>query len=121
MTFEITATLTFPASHQIRLYDGSLEQLHGHNWQVKVTVGAERLDSIGVVMDFHELERRLQKILAPLENRHLSDVPPFDTRNPSAENVALHIGESLELPQRVQLLSVEVWEAPGNSAIVRFR
>ena len=43
MSFEITTTRQFSASHQLRLYDGSLEPLHGHNWQVKVTVAADSL------------------------------------------------------------------------------
>ena len=37
MAFEITTTRHFSASHQLVLYDGTLEPLHGHNWQVRVT------------------------------------------------------------------------------------
>src|SRR4051812_27370017 len=37
MPFEITTTRTFSAAHQLRLPDGSIEPLHGHNWRVKVT------------------------------------------------------------------------------------
>jgi len=120
MKFEISATMSFSASHQIRLYDGSIEPLHGHNWQVKASVGASTLDSISVVMDFHELERRMQSIFARFEDRHLNEVAPFDSLNPSAENVALYIGQNLALPPRVRLLSIEVWETPANSALVRF-
>ena len=118
--FEITTTRSFSAAHALRLYDGSVEPLHGHNWRVKVTVAASRLDAIGVVMDFHELERLVDAILAPLHNRHLNDVEPFTGElNPSAENVALHIGRSLSLGQSARLLSVEVWETDTNSAIYR--
>ena len=117
MGFQITTTRFFSAAHQLRLYDGSLEPLHGHNWKVKVVVGSSKLDSIGVVMDFHELERLLDRIIAPLHNTHLNDTPPFSAMNPSAENVALHIGRSLQLPASVQLLSVEVWETDANSAV----
>ena len=119
MPFEITVTRAFSASHQLRLYDGSLEPLHGHNWNVIVTVGAQQLDQIGVVMDFHELQRLLEQIVAPMHNRHLNDLPAFGgsaARNPSAENVALHIAENLRLPNHVQLLSVEVWETESCRA-----
>jgi 6-pyruvoyltetrahydropterin/6-carboxytetrahydropterin synthase len=119
MTFEITARGGFSASHQLRLYDGSLEALHGHNWSVRVRVAAERLDSIGVVMDFHELERRLWQITDGLDNRHLNELVPFVEMNPSAENVALFISGALALPERVRLVDVEVWETPENSARVR--
>jgi len=120
MAFDITARREFSAAHQLRLYDGSLEPLHGHNWVVVVTVSADKLDEIGVVMDFHELERLLDRILAPLHNSHLNDVEPFKSElNPTTENVALHIAKSLQLPPDVRVKSVEVWETAANSAIYR--
>src|SRR5687767_11987855 len=75
MPFEITTTRRFSAAHQLRLYDGSLEPVHGHNWRVKVTVTAERLDSIGVVMDFHLLERLVDEVVVPMHNRDLNELP----------------------------------------------
>jgi 6-pyruvoyltetrahydropterin/6-carboxytetrahydropterin synthase len=121
MPFEITTTRQFSAAHQLRLYDGSLEPLHGHNWQVRVVVAADALDEIGVVMDFHALERLVDEIIGPLHNRHLNELAPFRANNPSAEYVALHIGQSLRprLPPRVKLTLVEVWETPQNSAVYR--
>jgi 6-pyruvoyltetrahydropterin/6-carboxytetrahydropterin synthase len=117
MTFEITTTRTFCASHQLVLYDGSLEPLHGHNWVVRVAVTAPRLDPIGVVMDFHELERLVDAIVVPMHNRHLNELEPFKSElNPSAENVALHVARSLKLPEGVALRAVTVWETPQNSA-----
>jgi len=120
MAFEISTTRIFSAAHALRLYDGSLEPVHGHNWRVQVTVAAEKLDAIGVVMDFHELERLVDLILAPLHNRHLNEVPPFARElNPSAENVALYVGRSLRLPNPARLVSVKVWETDTNSATYR--
>jgi 6-pyruvoyltetrahydropterin/6-carboxytetrahydropterin synthase len=118
MPFEITTTRRFSAAHQLRLYDGSLEPVHGHNWRVKVTVAAAELDAIGVVMDFHALERLVDAIVVPMHNRHLNDLPAFGERglNPSAENVALHVGRSLRLPASVRLARVDVWETDTNRA-----
>jgi 6-pyruvoyltetrahydropterin/6-carboxytetrahydropterin synthase len=117
MPFEITIRRDFSASHQLRLYDGSLEPLHGHNWRVEVTVAAEKLDQIGVVMDFHELQRIVDEIVTPMHNRHLNDLPAFAKLNPSAENVALHIAQSLA--SRVKVQSVQVWETPDCRAAWR--
>ena len=120
MPFEITARREFAAAHQLRLYDGQLEPLHGHNWIVIVAVAADKLDAIGVVMDFHELDRLLDDILRPLHNRHLNEVEPFKSSlNPSTENVALHVGRGLALLANVTLKSVEVWETAANSATYR--
>lgn len=74
---------------------------------------------MGVVMDFHELERLVDGILAPLHNSHLNDTPSFASVNPSAENVAYHIGLRLALPANVRLQLVEVWETDTNSAVYR--
>jgi 6-pyruvoyltetrahydropterin/6-carboxytetrahydropterin synthase len=119
MPFQISTTREFAAAHALRLYDGSLEPVHGHNWRVRVTVAAPALDPIGVVMDFHDLERLLDALLTPLHNRHLNEVPPFaGGLNPSAENVALHVGRSIapNLPAPVRLTAVEVWETSSNRA-----
>ena len=117
MPFIITSKREFSASHQLRLYDGSLEPLHGHNWELQVVVSAKQLDKIGVVMDFHELERLIDAVISPMHNSHLNDLPVFKKLNPSAENVAMTIGKQLKLPKGVKLVSVEVWETRGNSAI----
>lgn len=117
--FEISTTRRFSAAHQIRLYDGSLEPVHGHNWRVRVTVAAAELDRIGVVMDFHELERLVDDVVRPWHNGHLNEVPAFARLNPTAENVAVAVAGSVRLPARVRLVSVEVWETDENRAVVR--
>ncbi len=120
--YQITIRREFCAAHAIRLSDGSFEPLHGHNWTVAVTVGADELDEIEVVMDFHVLEAHLDELLATADNRSLNDVPPFrDGVSPTAERVAWWIGEHVikALPPHVQLDSVEVGEAPGCTATYR--
>jgi 6-pyruvoyltetrahydropterin/6-carboxytetrahydropterin synthase len=119
MPFEITTTREFAASHQLRLYDGSLEPLHGHNWRVRVTVAGEGLDEIGVVMDFHDLERLVDEVVGPMHNRHLNEVAAFAELNPSAENVAVVVARGLKLPGQVRLVAVQVWETLQNSAVYR--
>ncbi len=120
MPFEITTTRAFAAAHQLRLPDGSVEPLHGHNWRVRVTVSAAKLDAIGTVMDFHELERLVDTVTGPMHNRHLNELEPFARElNPSAENVAFHVARTLRLPNEVRLERVEVWETDGNSAVYR--
>ena len=115
--FQITCTREFSAAHALRMYDGSLEPIHGHNWRISVTVSADKLDSIGVVMDFHVLEKLVDEVVRPMHNRGLNDLPAFANTNPSAENVALHIGRSLNLPANVRLSKVEVWETWNCSAV----
>lgn len=121
MPFEITTTRSFSAAHQLRLPNGSLEPMHGHNWRVQVTVSSDRLDALGTVMDFHELARIVDVIVGPMHNRHLNELSPFDSElNPSAENVAYYVARALSgLPNGVRLARVEVWETDENSAVYR--
>jgi 6-pyruvoyltetrahydropterin/6-carboxytetrahydropterin synthase len=119
MKFEITTRRVFSAAHQLKLYDGSLEALHGHNWAVRVTVGSDKLDVIGVVIDFHELDRQVEGILGWWHNRHLNEAGEFQALNPSTENVAVVVAGKLELPAGVRVVSVEVWETEWNSAVYR--
>ena len=119
MPFQISTTRHFAAAHQLRLYDGSLEPVHGHNWRVRVTVSAASLDAIGVVMDFHELERLVDAVVVPWHHRHLNECEPFAGPaglNPSAEHVAMHVGRAVSaaLPARVSLASAEVWETDAG-------
>src|SRR5690606_31451501 len=103
----------------IRLPDGSIEPVHGHNWPVEVTVSAEKLDEIETVMDFHELESLLDTLLEKVNNRHLNEVEPFGTTvhkvNPTAERIAWWIGSELQkqLPEHVRLMHIRIGEALG--------
>jgi len=125
--YEIEVKQTFCAAHALRLPDGSLETLHGHNWQVMVTVQSGQLDAMDTVMDFHELERWLDALMAQVNNGNLNTLPPFADGsgglaiNPSAERVAQWIGEDIaaKLPESASLVSVRVSEAPGCRATFR--
>ncbi len=122
MKYQITIERVFAASHALRLADGSLEPVHGHNWPVRVTVGADRLDAMDCVMDFHALVRLVDGLIAPFHSRHLNDVPPFASGvNPSAERVAEYLGTAVgaALPGGVRLVEAAVGEAPGCTATFR--
>lgn len=118
MAFTITLTQVFSAAHSVRMPDGLPEPVHGHNWEVRVTVARRELDATGFVMDFHDLEGQVRAILSPLHNRNLNDVLDL---NPTAENVCVHIARALDLPDGVWLEAVEVTEAPGCQAACRPR
>lgn len=125
--YEIQVEGEFCAAHALRLPDGTLEPVHGHNWHVTVVVGSDKLDAMGVVMDFHVLEGALTTLLAQVNNTLLNDVPPFVDHdgqsgvNPSAELVATWIGDQMavDLPAGVTVSWVSVTEAPNCTAVYR--
>lgn len=123
--YEITVEKVFAASHAIRLSDTVVEPIHGHNWPVRVTVAADKLDGIETVMDFHILEKALDGLIAQVHNRHLNEVRPFGVEpgqvNPTAERVAWWFGSEVAktLPKGVTLVCATVGEAPGCYATWR--
>ena len=116
--FKISVTTHFAAAHNLRGYEGPCEKLHGHNWSIKATVGTDRLDSIGMAYDFKKLKSHLKEIVERLDHQFINEVTPFDQLNPTSENIARYIFESLaiKLPATVSVISVEVGESERNVA-----
>ncbi|MBO4312128.1 MAG: 6-carboxytetrahydropterin synthase QueD [Desulfovibrionaceae bacterium] len=109
----------FSAAHALRHYKGKCERLHGHNYNVEISVEGQSLTpDTGLLMDFGDLKSLLRSELAPLDHSFLNELPPFDQINPSSENLARHIwhGIAPKLPGGVKLTSVTVSETPEQSA-----
>jgi 6-pyruvoyltetrahydropterin/6-carboxytetrahydropterin synthase len=118
--YEVRQETTVAAAHRLRSSPGEGERLHGHNWRIVVVVRADELDSRGMVVDFNDLGAALRRTVEPYEHVLLNDVPPYDTINPTAENVARVIGELLaaELGEgRARVHRIEVWETETCAAI----
>lgn len=113
----LTVEHTFCAAHAITIR-GEREPLHGHNWHITLTIESDSLDDDGLVCDFHDVDRSLHEITEPFNNRSLNDITPFDTLNPTAENVAKHFAEAMRitLPRGVRVVSCSTTEAPGCTA-----
>ncbi|MFB3922448.1 MAG: 6-carboxytetrahydropterin synthase QueD [Terriglobia bacterium] len=117
--FEISVDYSFAAGHALRGYKGKCENVHGHNYKVRVTVGGEQLNSIGLVMDFVDLRAAIKALAERLDHRFMNDIPPFDQLNPSAENLAKYFYDGLEPTTRdngVHVRSVTIWETDTTSA-----
>ena len=116
--YELRLIKRFSAAHQLRGYQGKCEALHGHTYKVEVLVRAPELDEIGLALDFKQLKKILEEVLAPYDHAFLNQVPPFDQINPSAENLARVIYHSLkeQLPEKTSLARVLVWESEDAGA-----
>lgn len=112
--YELTVKGHFDAAHALPGYPGECEALHGHTWEIEVTVRGSDLDDVGIVYDFKSLKADLAAVLEPYDHGYLNDVPPFDTLNPTAENLARVIYEALArtVGSEVSVVEVAVWESP---------
>ena len=75
--YDLMVEADFSAAHQLRGYKGKCEALHGHNWRVQVTISSDRLNDIGMVIDFHELRSITNEAIASLDHAFLNDVNSF--------------------------------------------
>ena len=61
--YEIEITRHFSGAHRLEGYPGDCRKLHGHNWLVTVRLTAEKLDEIGIAVDFKILKRMRSGLL----------------------------------------------------------
>ncbi len=104
---------TFCAMHRVRLPDGTLEPLHGHDWGIRACFSREELDALGMVVDFDQARAALEGIAAGWHHRNLNELPAFEGVEPTAERVARIVYEVLRRDGLVTVCRVEVTEAPG--------
>jgi 6-pyruvoyltetrahydropterin/6-carboxytetrahydropterin synthase len=121
--FTVFKDYTFSAAHAVRGHTRGCENLHGHNYRVRVQVEASELDALGMVIDFADLKAMVHEVLAPFDHRVINDIEPFDVRNTTAELVSEFTFEEVDRRLRrfdggrVHLRRVEVWENDSACAI----
>ena len=101
----ITRKAEFSASHVCRLPHLSAAENsalygaaanangHGHNYTLEVTLEGDPDPVTGMVMDLKQLKDILNDVVVePMDHRFLNyEVPPFDRKVPTAENIASEI------------------------------
>jgi 6-pyruvoyltetrahydropterin/6-carboxytetrahydropterin synthase len=124
--FEVSVEETFAAGHALRGYHGKCENVHGHNYRVRILIAGEALDAAGLLVDFVDLKQILRAIIERLDHRFLNDVPPFDELNPSAENMARYFHQEMSRrldgaarPNPVRVAEVKIWETDTATATYR--
>lgn len=119
--FQITKSVTFDAAHLLRDYTGKCANLHGHTYRLEVAVAGERVDDVGMLYDFYDLKKMIQGVVDQLDHHFINEVPPYDEINPTAENMAYQIYQTLRQHlaaqnPRLRLKYVQIWETPSASA-----
>jgi len=113
--YNIKVEADFSSAHNLRGYKGKCEELHGHNWRVELVAGSKKLDRIGMVLDFKFLKSRLNSVLDKLDHKYLNNAGYFKKVNPTSENIAKYIYDSLK-DKVPGLESITVWESEESCA-----
>jgi 6-pyruvoyltetrahydropterin/6-carboxytetrahydropterin synthase len=120
MNYKLSVTKNFSSAHCLRKYKGKCENLHGHNWKIKATFCGTKLDTRGMLIDFTDIKKHLDKIILYLDHKFLNEIEPFNKINPTAENLAAFILEQLKSieTENAKVCEVAVWENDSSCAVV---
>ena len=123
--FEVSVEKTFAAGHSLRNYKGKCENVHGHNYRVRVTIEGAKLASNGLLVDFIDVKKQLLEIIDRLDHQFINDIEPFTVLNPSAENLAKYFYDELSgklianVEAPVKISEVRIWETDTSIAAYR--
>lgn len=127
----LTLSTHFSAAHRLARPDLSYEKNceiygkcarpngHGHNYHLEVTVKGEIDERTGMIVDLGALQKAIDDLVVePLDHTFLNkDIPYFANVVPTAENIAVYIGNVLNQPIRElgsKLYKVKLIESPNN-------
>ena len=96
---------------------------HGHNYLLDITVRGCIDKRTGMLCNLAELQCLINDlIIEPFDHTNLNkDIPYFSTCVPTAENIAIHIGDRLSSPIKAigaNLHKIRLQESPNNAAEV---
>jgi len=112
--YRIQKTMEISGSHKLTLpYDSPCSRLHGHNWKVTVEIESEHLNQDGMIVDFCQIS----KVVNRLDHQYANHIVKT---NPTAENIAQWIAMRVDaeclLPTNARITQVAVQESEGNVA-----
>ena len=119
--YQLKVITEFASAHTLRDYPGACSRMHGHNWKVETEAVASELDETGMAIDFKRLKQAANEVGETMDHYYLNDLPPFQTVNPTAENIAAYLFREISArvnDDRVRVTAVTLWET--ERACVRY-
>lgn len=83
-TFLVSRTFIFDAAHHLPGYDGPCKNVHGHRYELTVTLQAPQRDT-GLSVDFNDMKANIEPHVKTLDHSDLNEV----IKNPTTENILL--------------------------------
>ena len=138
--FYLTKIFHFEAAHALNGYDGICRNIHGHSYEMRVTVKGMPLNEPGnpkngMVIDFHDLKNIVnQEVIEKLDHSFIignnmpKDFVEITKQNfdkvvelpyqPTTENMLADFAQRIKrrMPQHVDLYSITLQETRDNIA-----
>lgn len=134
----ITKIFRFETAHAIHQYQGSCRNIHGHSYELHVTVKAKEpadgyVKGLGIIFDFKELKTIVQSnVVKTLDHKLLLSKAYLDSKQhdflpeelvvfeeePTAENILIFARDQIQsaLPEYIELHSLKLWETRDSYA-----
>lgn len=134
--YTLQTNACFDSAHFLKGYQGKCSNIHGHRWEVEVTVASEEIEEEGglrgMVVDFKTLKEDLKQLADELDHSLVIEKDSLreNTKNalleegfcivelpfrPTAENLAEYFYNEME-EKEYQVVLVKVYETPNNCA-----
>ncbi|RMH44314.1 MAG: 6-carboxytetrahydropterin synthase QueD [Deltaproteobacteria bacterium] len=118
MRCELVCDYKFEAAHRLPKVppDHKCARMHGHSYEVQVTVAGEVDPEFGWLVDFAEIDAVVRPLIAQLDHRVLNDIDGLD--NPTCEHLTRWIYDRIRarLPM---VAAVAVAETRSSRCVYR--
>ena len=118
MKITLTKIFHFVAAHTLPNVppDHQCARMHGHSYQVEVSVTGPVGAESGWLMDHAEISKVVKPLIAQLDHRYLNDIPGLE--NPTFEQLAGWLWRALK-PQLPHLSEIAIHETPTSRCLYR--
>ena len=118
--FLLRVEAEFAAAHFLSHYHGKCENLHGHNYRVRLWIEGSLLNEGGMIADFSVLKKTLREVTGLLDHKNLNDMEIFKN-DPSAERIAKFIHDEVKArfilqDEKIRPHAVDVFETRTSMA-----
>ncbi len=104
------------ANHSIMIGD-KMGQVHPHTWEIMIDI----VKIIEEFVPFSIVEKTIDDVLAAYQDKYINEVEPFDTLNPTLENISEYFKNRIEEQLKQEgwlLLKMEISETPARSYVI---
>ena len=104
------------ANHSIKIGQKQGE-IHPHTWEISM----DMIEINELFTEFTNVEKVLENIIEPYQDKYINDLPPFNRLNPTLENITEYFKDLFEkelVNLGYILVSIEVSETPTRAFII---
>ena len=111
----ISRRFRFEAAHRLPHYNGPCFDLHGHGYELHVSLEMPVNPETGMTIDFFEFDAAIrERILKRVDHKNLNDF----IENPTVEHIAIWVWKQLK-PDYPGLAEIRLFETPDSSVTYR--